>query len=288
MDVKILTFIRIFYTGSIKKSIILVILTDLRNKNMKRISLLLVNTLALIFTLVMNSLQGSEVFNGTTVGEVSAKYETLFTPAGYAFAIWGIIYLLLILFVAYQWFAWFKRKEDRELKQTGWWFALGNFANGLWIVAWLNQQMGLSALLILILLFSLIQLTIRLRLEKWSAPFRIIAFVWWPISIYLGWIIVAAVANISVFLVSLGWYGGFLPEQVWAILMIIAATAIYLILIKTRNMREAAVVGIWALMAIAVKQWQLNNEIGIAALTASAILLFVIALRSFKNIFNNI
>ncbi|MEE4286518.1 MAG: hypothetical protein V2I31_10225 [Mariniphaga sp.] len=250
---------------------------------MKRISLLLINTLTLIFALVMNSLQGSEVFNGTTVGEVSAKYETLFTPAGYAFAIWGIIYLLLILFVTYQWFVWFKRKEDRELKQISWWFAVGNLANGLWVVAWLNEQMGLSVLLILILLFSLIQLTIRLRLEIWDAPLRIIAFVWWPVCIYLGWVIVATVANISVFLVSIGWQGGFLQEQVWTIIMIVAATTIYLLLIKTRNMREAAVVGIWALVAIAVKQWQLNIEIVIAALTASAILFVTVAVHGFRN-----
>jgi hypothetical protein len=231
----------------------------------------------------MNSLQGSEVFNGTTVGEVSAKYETLFTPAGYAFAIWGIIYLLLILFVTYQWFVWFKRKEDRELKQISWWFAVGNLANGLWVVAWLNEQMGLSVLLILILLFSLIQLTIRLRLEIWDAPLRIIAFVWWPVCIYLGWVIVATVANISVFLVSIGWQGGFLQEQVWTIIMIVAATTIYLLLIKTRNMREAALVGIWALVAIAVKQWQLNIEIVIAALTASAILFVTVAVHGFRN-----
>jgi hypothetical protein len=231
----------------------------------------------------MNSLQGSEVFNGTTVGEVSAKYETLFTPAGYAFAIWGIIYLLLILFVTYQWFVWFKRKEDRELKQISWWFAVGNLANGLWVVAWLNEQMGLSVLLILILLFSLIQLTIRLRLEIWDAPLRIIAFVWWPVCIYLGWVIVATVANISVFLVSIGWQGGFLQEQVWTIIMIVAATTIYLLLIKTRNMREAAVVGIWALVAIAVKQWHLNIEIVIAALTASAILFVTVAVHGFRN-----
>ena len=255
---------------------------------MKRINFLLINTITLIFALIMNSLQGSEVFNGTTVGEVSAKYETLFTPAGYAFAIWGIIYLLLILFVAYQWVAWLKRKEDREIIQTGWWFALGNIANGFWIVAWLNQKMGLSVLLILVLLVSLIQLTVRLRLKKWNAPFRIVGFIWWPISIYLGWIIVATVANISVFLISLGWYGGIIPEQGWAILMIVAATVIYLMLIKTRNIHEAALVGIWALVAIALKQWQLNNEIVIAALTASAILLVVIAVHAFKNIFNNI
>ncbi len=255
---------------------------------MKRINFLLINTITLIFALIMNSLQGSEVFNGTTVGEVSAKYETLFTPAGYAFAIWGIIYLLLILFVAYQWFAWLKRKEDREIIQTGWWFALGNIANGFWIVAWLNQKMGLSVLLILVLLVSLIQLTLRLRLKKWNAPFRIVGFIWWPISIYLGWIIVATVANISVFLISLGWYGGIIPEQGWAILMIVAATVIYLMLIKTRNIHEAALVGIWALVAIALKQWQLNTEIVIAAIAASTILFVVVAVRTFKNIFNNI
>ena len=250
---------------------------------MKRISLLFINTITLIFALIMNSLQGSQLFNGTTVGEVSAKYETLFTPAGYAFAIWGVIYLMLIAFVAYQWVAWFKRKEDTELKQTGWWFAIGNIANGFWIFAWLNEQMGLSVLLILILLFSLIMLTVRLRLETWDAPVRIIAFVWWPICIYLGWIIVATVANISVFLVSIDWQGGFISPEIWSVILIVAATLIYLVLIKSRNMREAAAVGIWALVAIAVKQWQLNQEIVIASLAASAILFVAVALHGFKN-----
>jgi len=250
---------------------------------MKRIILLLINTLTLIFALVMNSLQGSQLFDGTTVGEISAKYETLFTPAGYAFTIWGIIYLMLIAFVAYQWIAWFKRKEDKELILTGWWFALGNLANGLWIVAWLNEQMGISVLIMLVLLFSLIVLTVRLRLETWDAPVRINAFVWWPICIYLGWIIVATVANISVFLVSIGWQGGFISPEIWSIIIIVAATLIYLLLIKTRNMRESAVVGIWALVAIAIKQWQLNPEIAYVALTASVILIVAVAIHGFQN-----
>lgn len=250
---------------------------------MKRISLLLANTITLIFALMMNSLQGSQLFNGTTVGEISAKYDTLFTPAGYAFAVWGVIYLMLIAFVAYQWFSWFKQKEDTKLKQTGWWFALGNLANGFWIVAWLNEQLGLSVLLILVLLFSLIKLTIRLRLETWDAPVRIIAFVWWPICIYIGWIIVASVANISVFLVSIGWQGGFISPKIWSVILIITATLIYLILIKARNMREAAAVGIWALVAIAVKQWQINQEIVIAALAASAILFITVSAHGYQN-----
>ncbi|MBS3808454.1 MAG: hypothetical protein KGY60_13195, partial [Bacteroidales bacterium] len=136
---------------------------------MKPIKLLIINTLSLAFALLLNGLAGSGVFNGKTVADVSARYDTLITPAGYAFAIWGIIYLLLLLFVGYQWYAWLKNREDTSLKQTGWWLALGNIANGLWIVVWLNEYLALSVLLIFILLFSLIMLTLRLRLETWDA-----------------------------------------------------------------------------------------------------------------------
>jgi hypothetical protein len=106
--------------------------------------------------------------------------------------------------------------------------------------------------------------------------------VWAPVCIYLGWIVVASVANISVFLVSIGWQGGFLQEMGWAIIMILTATGIYLALLKTRNMKLPAVVGIWALVAIAQKQWQLNNEIVYVALAASAILLVSLLIHILK------
>ncbi len=244
---------------------------------------LILNTITLLFALVMNYLSGTGVFGGRSVADVSAKYSSLFTPAGYAFAIWGVIYLLLIAFVVYQWVAWIRHKDDRELKQTGIWFALANVANGLWIVAWLNLYIGWSVVLIFILLLSLIVLTVRLRLELWDAPVRIIAFVWWPICIYLGWIIVASVANVTVFLVSLGWEGGFLSPAGWAIAMIGVATIIYLLLLHYRNMREAALVGVWALIAIAVRQWSQQPEIVGAALVASAFLLIIVASHASKN-----
>lgn len=250
---------------------------------MKQIALLLINTISLIFALVMNGLAGSTVFNGKTVGEVSRQYDTLFAPAGYAFAIWGLIYLLLILFVCYQWFAWFKHKEDQELKQTGIWFAVGNVANGLWIIAWLNESVGISVLLMFVLLASLIVLTARLRLEIWDAPVRVIAFVWWPIVFYLGWIVVAAVANVAAYLVSIGWDGGFMSAPTWTIFLIGIATLIYLFLVLYRNMREAALVGIWALIAIAVRQWQAHDEIAISAVIGAAILLAVVSWHGYNN-----
>ena len=250
---------------------------------MKQINLLSINTLSLIFALVLNGLAGSGVFNGKSVGDISARYDTLIAPAGYAFAIWGIIYLLLILFVGYQWYAWLRNRDDTALKQTGYWFALGNIANGLWIVAWLNEYMGISVLLIFILLFSLIMLTLRLRLEIWDAPLRTIGFVWWPICIYLGWIVVASVANVSAYLVSLNWQGGFLSPSTWTVIMIAVATVIYLLLTFTRNMREAAVVGIWAFIAIAVRQWSVHDGIVFAALAGAGILLIVVSWHGYKN-----
>lgn len=81
---------------------------------MKQITLLVLNTLSLLFTLVMNGLSNKGMFNGKTVGQVSAEFETLFAPAGYAFSIWGVIYILLILFVSRQWVAWLKQNDDLE------------------------------------------------------------------------------------------------------------------------------------------------------------------------------
>ena len=244
---------------------------------------MIVNTLSLVFALVLNGLAGSGVFGGRSVGDVSAQYETLITPAGYAFAIWGLIYLLLILFVVYQWVAWLRNREDTALKHTGLWFALGNLANGLWIVAWLNEYMGLSVVLIFLLLISLIVLTFRLRLVIWDAPVRIIAFVWWPIVFYLGWIVVASVANVSVYLVSINWQGGILSPLSWALVMIVIATAIYLLLVFTRNMREAALLGVWAFIAIAVRQGSAHPAIGYTAFAAAAVLLIVIAWHGYRN-----
>lgn len=250
---------------------------------MKQITLLTINTISLLFALTMNGLAGSSVFNGKTVGEVSRKYDTLFAPAGYAFAIWGIIYLLLIIFVVYQWYAWFKHKEDKEIKQSGIWLTVANLANGFWIIAWLYESIGISVLLIFVLLVSLIVLTARLRLEVWDAPVRIIAFVWWPVVFYLGWIVVAAAANISTFLVSIGWDGGFMAPPTWTIVLIGVATIIYLFLVQFRNMREAALVGIWALIAIAVRQWHEHDEIVISALIAAAILFTAVSWHGYKN-----
>lgn len=253
------------------------------------------NTLTLILTVFFNYLSNTDFFGGKTIGEISKKYDTLFTPAGYAFSIWGIIFLMLFAFVGFQWYILYKFKDSesdydnsenifiKTIHQTGFWLVVANIFNAAWVYVWLNEYSGLSVLVMFILLYSLIQLTINLRLEIWDAPVRIIAFVWWPIVIYLGWIMVAFIANISSFLVSTGWQGEPLFASTWTVLMIIIATGLYLFLIATRNLRETAMVGVWALVAITYRQWEAEPAIAYVALACAILLFLVSSFHGYKN-----
>ena len=250
---------------------------------MNNLTLLLANTLTLAGTLFINYYVGSGSYADTTVGEVSAQYPTLITPAGYAFSIWGLIYLLLIAFVLYQWVAWRKGRNEESLQRAGIWISLANIANACWVLAWVNGYLGLSVLIIFFLLFCLISLVKRLELEVWDAPLRIIFFVWWPICIYTGWIILATVTNVAVYLSSKGWFEGILSGELWAIIMIIIASLIYLWLTYARNMREAAIVGAWGFFAIGVKQWEASGSVGITAFIAAGVLLAYAGYHGYQN-----
>lgn len=250
---------------------------------MKPLVLLVANTLSLLATLFINYYVGTGTYTGKTIGEVSSEYPTIITPAAYAFSIWGLIYLLLIGFVGYQWYAYAKDRNKESLLKTGGWFVLVNVANALWVIAWVNEALGLSVLIMFALLFALVMLVNRLDLEVWDAPLRIILFVWWPICVYLGWIVLASLTNVAVYLKSQKWLENALSPELWAIIMLFLATCIYLFLIYSRNLREAALVGVWGLIAIAYRQWETNNSVVITSLLAAGILFGYTAYHGFRN-----
>jgi len=245
--------------------------------------LLWLNTFSLAAVLVLNYLFGAGLAGTATVGEISSKYPTLLTPAGYTFSIWGIIYLLLIGFVVFQWVGRSSEKEKQSLQPSGWWLIIANLANALWIISWTNEFLGMSLIFMAVLLLSLIQLVIRLRLEVWDAPVRIIALVWWPICIYLGWIVLAAVLNVAVYLKSIQWTGGPFSEELWSVIMIVAAGLIYLYLTFNRNMRETAFVGIWGLVGIMVNLPSGFSAIWWTALIVSAVIFTAANLHAMRN-----
>ena len=127
------------------------------------------NGFFLIFTVIFNYLSNTGIFTGKTIGNVSNQYHNLFTPAGYAFSIWGIIYLLLLGFVIYTGRSLFnpaKNEVDGFVEKIGWWFVISCVANCAWIVTWLYGFTGLS---VIVLLISLVALLIIL---KEALPYR--------------------------------------------------------------------------------------------------------------------
>lgn len=210
----------------------------------------LINLFALLITLAVNFLSNIRAVNGETVATVSARYPTMITPAPYAFGIWILIYLMLASFTVSHLFLTSQRQTS--LMQVGGWFLASCAANCGWVFAWLYGMIGLSVLLMLTLLFCLIKIVQRTGMEMSDATPSTIVFLWWPFCIYLGWIVLAALVNIAAWLVKIEWKGWGIAGNVWATIMIVAAGTIYLFLTWRRNMREAAMPGVWGLTAVGV------------------------------------
>ncbi|MDT0620821.1 tryptophan-rich sensory protein [Croceitalea vernalis] len=247
-------------------------------------SLALLNLISIILVIGINYIAQVLRLNDTTIGEVSGQYNSLFTPAGYAFSIWGLIYLGLLCYAIFQIRrAFFSAKSSDFIAKTGYWFLLANVLNASWVVAFSYNYIGLSVLLMLGILFALIKIILNTNMERWDAPIAIIAFVWWPICIYSGWIAVATIANVAIYLTKIGWNGSFLTPETGTIIMLITATILNLLMIWKRNMREFALVGIWALIAIYFKQKPAYATIANTAMIGSIILIINVCIHAFKN-----
>lgn len=232
------------------------------------------NGIALVSTVIINYLSNTGAINNTTIGEVSQDLHSLFTPAGYAFAIWGFIYLLLLGFIFYQGRSLFVQVRDDEfVLKIGWWFVISCVANSAWVFLWLYGYTGLSCVFIFLLLFSLLKIVMNNDMELWDAPISVIALLWWPFVFYSGWVTVASIANVSSYLTKIGWSGFGMSEEAWTIFMIIVALIINLVVTWTRNMREFALVGAWALMAIAYTNYESEITVAYVAGVAAFVLL---------------
>jgi benzodiazapine receptor len=211
-----------------------------------------INVVAVIVTLAVNGMANAIPLNGQNTGAISDKFLVYFVPAGYVFAIWGIIYIALIAFGVYQ--ALPSQRENPRLARIGWLFALSCLANSAWIFLWHYEYFPLTVAVMLTLLLSLIAIYVRLdigrtpvtTIEKW--------FIDIPFSIYLGWISVATIANITDLLYYWKWDGMGIDPQVWAVILLVAATLISLAMTLTRRDIAYLIVIIWAFAGIAVKQ----------------------------------
>jgi hypothetical protein len=177
----------------------------------------------------------------------------LFTPAGFTFAIWGIIYLLLLAFSIYQ-LRYTGKQQPAFLQRIGWFFVLSCAANAGWLFAFHYLYIGLSMLVMLLLLGSLIMIYLRLDVGQSEVPKSEKWLVHLPFSVYLGWVSVATIANASILLTHLGWAGQPGGPAFWAAIVIAAALVLGLLAMSRRRDFAYAAVIVWALWGIYAKR----------------------------------
>jgi hypothetical protein len=216
----------------------------------------ILNLLGFLATVVVNALASILPINGITTGELSDLYPNLFVPAGLTFAIWGLIYVLLGIFVVYPLIPSVRRDTQKVefVRRIGPLFFVSSIANIGWIFAWHYQILPLSLVLMLILLGCLLAIYLRLNIGKSEAPKAQRYLVHLPFSVYLGWITIATIANVTALLVDIVWGRWGLTQQFWAVAVIIVGIAIALSVLFTRKDIFYCLVVDWALLGILLKR----------------------------------
>jgi len=204
---------------------------------------------------------------GRSMAEVTARYPNYFTPAGYAFSIWGVIYLAFIVYAA----AALTRSQRAIPFHDGVapTLALANVLASAWVLAYRFERLPVTVALLGATLACAAVMFVRaaraVALEgvarRWAIPF----------SLFLGWVSVALIANVTILLVSLGWQGGAIAPTTWAVALLgVAALLGATLAVRFANAAVPLVVA-WAAIAIAVKQSGASPLVANAALLAAAL-----------------
>ena len=221
--------------------------------------------IALISVITVNALANILPLNNQTTGEISNRLPVLFTPAGYVFSIWSVIYVLLIVWLMGMW----KKRQQGDVNYTkrSNLFIISCVLNIAWIYLWHYEKFSLTVIVMVGLLITLVLLYKTYPVSDNSIKSRL------PISVYLGWISVATIANISYVLTYYEWNGWGLSDPLWAVIMMTIGTALALH-IRFHHFDIAYVcVFIWAFIGIAVRNGLEELLVSTAALFLSAVML---------------
>jgi benzodiazapine receptor len=252
------------------------------------IYLQIANVVAVVGSTVFNALVNILPLNGTTTAEVSNAYPNLFTPANYVFSIWGVIYTLLFVFMFYQIRT--SQRDSQYLQDIGFLYLLGAVINIAWLMVFHysypapNDLFILTAVPIFGLFLTLLYIYLRLGVGVKEASRGVKLAVHLPLSVYLGWLSVATIANTASILNYLGRSPGIpIPiQETWTALVIVVAFLITFLMLARRRDFAFGFVVIWATIGIAVKQAASPLIYFTALGVAVAILILIILLPLLK------
>jgi len=241
------------------------------------------NVCALAIVIAINAYANIVPIAGNTMGQVADKYFSLFTPAGFVFSIWGLIYLVLALFVIYQ--ALPAQRQNKSLARIGLPFKISCAANALWIFTWHLEWLVPALMLMLVLLVSLVVIYRSLGIVDTSANASERWLVQLPFGLYLGWITVAAIANLSAVQAALYWNDLGFDANTWTMIKLAVAAAIACIVSLRRHDLVFPLVVAWAAYGIAAGQAATPAVSGAAGtvMIFSTLVAAFEALRRFKS-----
>lgn len=216
------------------------------------------NIVAFAAVLVINYLANALPIGGNTTWALSNLYPNLFTPAGFTFSIWWLIYLALLWFVIWQIVDLHKKNSHNITKKIWIWFLISCFINISRIFAWHYKFVFLSVIIMLLFLITLI--IIDHKVENWKKLWKWMdkLLVQIPFSLYLWWISVATIANISAFLVNVWWNARWMSDIFWTILVILVATILALLSLYKKSNIIFALVVVRAFLWIIIKRVDVN------------------------------
>jgi hypothetical protein len=220
--------------------------------------------------IVMNYLATALPLNNKTTGELSDSFPNLFVPAGLTFSIWGVIYLLLAGYCIVQ----FTGQNQFTIAKISWLFAGSCVLNALWIICWHYGKLPFSMIVMLGMLVALIYINILIK----DIPFGIIKA---SFGIYLGWICIATIANVTALLVHYNWNGFGVSGEAWTIIMIAAGALIAGLTLYRLNNPFIGLSVIWAFTGIIIKRQDdyrsivITSAIGLSIIAALTIWAFL-------------
>ncbi len=230
--------------------------------------------LATLVVIAVNGAANSLPINGVGTGELSARYPTGFTPAGWVFSIWLLIYIGLLGFSAFAAGA-TSRRPDSRIARIIPAYIVSCVANATWIFAWHYELLLASVVCMLVILVSLI--VVFVRLYKAGPPASLVErlSVDLPFSLYLGWISTATLANLAAWFFAIDLYPFNLARDEWAILTVVAATAIYTAVgVRTGDALYTAVFA-WAALGIVLQTIEIAAPVRLAAAAGAAVAVVV-------------
>ena len=226
-----------------------------------RLPLAIANLIAFVVVVVVNALATTIPLGGMTTGQLSDLYPNLFVPAGLTFSIWGIIYILLGIYAVYGLVFSARKSEPSSsfMEKVGVLFIITCVANAGWISSWQYRILPLSLVCMVVLLLVLILIYNRLNVGRTSGAATEKYLVHLPMSIYLGWISIATIANVTAVLVYYKWNRFGVEEQVWAIVMIVVGIVLGLLFLFYRKDVFYTLVIDWAVLGILLKRMAVDR-----------------------------